>query len=134
MHNVFIIPVAVARTPHAPSSSFLSSKTMQWQQNSCVGGGGCGGMVSVTQMDDLTCEGHSVGVLTPLSRARAQPHFPLGVESLGDCGDHHVLEGRGPGSGHAHELALTKPLWVWEHGGHSHVTLSSSSLATPALR
>lgn len=28
MHNVFIIPVAVASTPHAPSSSFLSSRTL----------------------------------------------------------------------------------------------------------
>lgn len=54
----------------------------------------------------------------------AYPHFPLDVE-LEDCGDHQVLEGRGPGSGHVRELALTNPLWVCEHGSHFHMTLSS---------
>lgn len=62
----------------------------------------------------------------------AHPHFPLAVESLEDHCDHQVLESRGPGSGQVRELALMKPLWVWEHGGHFYMTLSRFLVDRPS--
>lgn len=100
----------------------------------CVGGGGVGVGVEVWCLCPDGCPLFFVKdtgwECWPLPLAH--PHFPLGAESLEDCGDHQVLEGRGPGSGHVCELALTKPLWVWEHGGHSYVTLSSFLIGHPS--
>lgn len=123
---------------HAPHpQQFLSElqDSMQWQQNSCVCvGGGVGVGVEVWCLCLDGCPLFFVKdtgwECWPLPLAH--PHFPLGAESLEDCGDHQVLEGRGPGSGHVRELALTKPLWVWEHGGHSYVTLSSFLIGHPS--
>lgn len=79
MHNVFTIPVAVARTPYAPSSSFLSPGL-----NAASAKFLCGfppGVCSVTQMEALASK-DSVGMLTPLQRA-CPPLFPIGHRVLG---------------------------------------------------
>lgn len=129
MHNVFIILVAVASTPYAPSSSFLSSRT---QCNGCeiplqVMGWGSGCLL--LRWTPWLLKDTALGCM---SLSPEHLPTPLGSESLEDCGDHQVLEGRGPDSGHVHELSLTKRLWVWERGGHFSLTLGSFLIAHPS--
>lgn len=54
------------------------------------------------------------------------------AQSFEDCGDHQVLEGRDPGSGHVVMACFNGPCVGLGHGGHFHLALGSFHIAHPS--